>query len=67
MNNTKAKCFSVAMLFIVLLFVSCGKTCRCIRYDGVVDEFDIDELDVSCESLENQDYGTTYSLCERVH
>ncbi len=51
---------------LTILFVSCGKVCRCYRYDGNVDEFDIDELEVSCESLEDQDFGTTYSLCERA-
>lgn len=60
----------MAVLFLVaLLCVSCGKTCRCYRYDGNVDEFSIDELNdlnTSCESLEDQNYGLTYSLCERV-
>ena len=59
----------VVSSLVALLCVSCGKTCRCYRYDGNVDEFDTEELNdlnTSCESLENQNYGLTYSLCERV-
>ena len=56
----------LAAALLAILCVSCRKVCRCYRYDGDIDEFDIDELDVSCESLEDQDFGTTYSLCERV-
>lgn len=64
----KRKMF-LCVLTIVLLFVSCGKTCRCYRYDGNVDEFDVDELkeqNKSCSSLEELNYGMIYSLCEKT-
>ena len=60
--------FVFALLFAVLC-VSCGKTCRCYRRDGNVDEFDMADLDaagISCEEKESINFGYTYSLCERV-
>jgi len=57
------------LLLSTLLFVSCGKTCRCYRYDGNVDEFEMSELtekDMSCDGMEDYNFGLTYSLCERV-
>ncbi len=55
----------VAMLFVV----SCGKTCRCYRYDGDADEFDIAQLEEegkTCVQMEQVDFGTTYSECSKV-
>ena len=61
------------ILILVSLFsvicISCGKTCRCYRYDGNVDEFDMEDLNtqgISCEGMEETDFGLRYSLCERV-
>ena len=59
----------LSMAIVALLFASCGKTCRCYRYDGNVDEFDMSELDANdetCEGKELINHGLTYSLCERV-
>lgn len=59
----------LGIVAIAISFASCGKHCRCYRYDGNVDEFSIEELKekgTSCEMLEEVDYGTKYSLCERV-
>ncbi len=58
-----------AAIAALLLFASCGKTCRCYRYDGGVDEFDIDELDSQgkgCADMEQENSGRKYSYCERV-
>jgi len=52
-----------------LFFASCGKTCRCYRYDGNVDEFDMEEIkadSTTCIGKENINFGLTYSLCETV-
>ena len=60
--------FYVAMF--ALLATSCGKNCRCWRYDGGVDDFDIDDLPgeySNCEDVEKLNFGLTYSLCERTH
>ena len=61
------------LLFVLVLAVlslaSCAKTCRCYTYYGNVDEFDLDQLEAegtSCVEMENVDFGTTYSLCEKV-
>lgn len=62
----------VILLFIVFAafsLVSCGKTCRCYKYDGSIEEFDVDDLkkqERQCADLEQEDMGLTYSLCERV-
>lgn len=56
-------------LLVMLLCASCRKTCRCYRYDGNTDEFDVaelDELNTSCSEMEELNYGLTYSLCELV-
>ncbi|MBP5189493.1 MAG: hypothetical protein J6031_01090 [Bacteroidales bacterium] len=56
-------------MLVTLLATSCGKTCRCYRYDGNVDEFDMNELKENketCEGKELINFGLTYSLCERV-
>ena len=56
-------------VLLLLVAASCGRTCRCYRYDGNVDEFDMDELSdrgTSCAAMEEMNYGLLYSLCERV-
>lgn len=65
----KRKFFCSMVLAALLLLMSCGKTCRCYRYDGNYEEFDVDELkeqNKSCSSLEDVNYGMLYSLCEKV-
>jgi hypothetical protein len=65
----KIKRFLLCISLAVLLLASCGKTCRCYRYDGDVVEFDMAELeanDETCEGKELVNHGLTYSLCERV-
>ncbi|MBP5548194.1 MAG: hypothetical protein J6X58_04810 [Bacteroidales bacterium] len=60
---------AIVIFVFSLLAVSCGKTCRCYRYDGNVEEFDLEELEAqgtSCSYLENTNFGLTYSLCEKV-
>ena len=56
-------------IMVLLLFASCRKTCRCYRYDGNTDEYNVDELTenhTSCSEMEELNYGLTYSLCELV-
>ena len=59
----------LSLAVVVTLFVSCGKTCRCYRYDGNVDEFDMEEIEAdstTCAGKELINFGLTYSLCETV-
>lgn len=70
-KNCKMKYLKLAMVAVaVALFLcSCGKTCRCYRYDGNVDEYTLDELDemnTNCTLMEDRDFGLVYSLCETV-
>lgn len=63
------KKLTILIAVLLLLCTSCRKTCRCYRFDGDVDEFDMEDLNAegrTCESMENFDLGLTYSLCERV-
>lgn len=64
----KKALFVIALM--ALMLASCGKTCRCYRYDGAVDEYSMEEIDEqgysSCESLEAFNEGVVYSLCELV-
>lgn len=65
----KIKRLLISFSLVALLFVSCGKTCRCYRYDGNVDEFDVEELEANgttCQLMEETDFGLRYSLCEKV-
>lgn len=65
----KTKKIYMLIIAVALLAMSCGKTCRCYRYDGNVDEFDMSQLEeeeTSCAELELIDFGLTYSLCEKV-
>ena len=65
----KTKRLLMLLSLVAFMCVSCGKTCRCYRYDGNVDEFDIENLEnqgTSCEAQEDINFGLTYSLCERV-
>ena len=58
-----------AFALVAVLLASCGKTCRCYRYDGNVDEFSMAEIDAdstTCVGKEQIDFGLTYSLCETV-
>ena len=58
-----------SIALVACLFLSCGKTCRCYKYDGSIDEYDVDDLkkqERTCSDLEKEDMGLTYSLCERV-
>ena len=63
---------SVVCILVVLFCIglsSCRKTCRCIGYNGSVDEFDIEELDeqgVTCEDKELVNFGRRYTYCKRV-
>ena len=65
----KLKKIILSLSAVALLLVSCGKTCRCYRYDGNVDEFDMEEIkadSTTCAGKELIDFGLTYSLCETV-
>ena len=57
------------LLIAILLMASCGKKCRCYRYDGNVDEFTPEELsnyDRTCTGMEQFDFGEVYSICEKT-
>lgn len=59
----------IIIVLAAFVFTACGKTCRCYRRDGNVDEFDMSELEeegFTCSEMEYINYGLTYSLCERV-
>ena len=65
----KKKTLYTIIAIALFLLSSCGKTCRCYRYDGNVEEFDVAQLekeDKTCTGLVNVDFGLTYSLCEKV-
>ena len=50
----KTKKIYMLIIAAALLAMSCGKTCRCYRYDGNVDEFDMSQLEeeeTSCANL----------------
>ena len=69
LKNNKLKKIILSISAVALLLVSCGKTCRCYRYDGNVDEFDMEEIkadSTTCAGKELIDFGLTYSLCETV-
>ena len=59
----------IILSVVTVLCTSCGKTCRCYKYDGSIEEFDVNDLkkqERQCADLEQEDMGLTYSLCERV-
>lgn len=63
------RCFILAIsgTALVLLLSSCTRRCHCIGRDGSHHYFtkeELDEMDMTCASMETTMAGLLYSICE---